>query len=316
MLIRHRLAPVGFIFCFVFVWLFPNSSWAEVGCGSKIGPNQVAFLNKDLECPDEDPALTLEGPNAILDLGGHRVDCVAAPSVGIQVKGTGAILRHGRVRMCKVGIVVGQPGVFGEGNHTITKLRVTDNGTGFEVVSNDNELTNNQSGGHSIDGWIIKGSRNTLENNLSNDNPTGFKVDGNNNTLSKNWAIRNSEFGFMVLGIGNQVLNNLAKNNGILPGNDGFIIEGANSRVLWNKGIGNTGSGLKFSLGSGYILAGNVVYGNQQNGIVLQKGALNSTIFGNFAVRNGDIGLVDDNDDCDNNKWKGNIGTRNQNCIR
>ena len=56
-------------------------------------------LNKDLNCDGESPALTVIGPKAVLNLGGHTVNCEdPVNAIGIEMKGRQAILKHGTVK--------------------------------------------------------------------------------------------------------------------------------------------------------------------------------------------------------------------------
>jgi len=122
MISDKRIVSLGFIISvLLFVLLFAAPSWAELDCGDKIGPHAVAYLTKKLECSGSNgPALTLEGPNAILNLGGHTVDCIDQQRNGIEVIGSGAILKYGTVTNCDNGVVVG-----GTGGHIITKVTAT-----------------------------------------------------------------------------------------------------------------------------------------------------------------------------------------------
>ena len=189
----HRVVPVGFMLSVVLLLLLTASpSWAELECGDTIFPGQKVTLNKDLKCGDLPPgstALTLIGPKAVLNLGGHTVDCQdPGNQIGIQLNENRATLLGGKVTNCRFAV-----DVAGTGHHLVTKVTATNSNGGFRVLSNENDLSYNTSKNNER-GYTIPttGTRNTLKANLAeNNNGLGFSIGINtySNILTKNRAI-------------------------------------------------------------------------------------------------------------------------------
>ena len=315
----HRVVPVGFMLSVAFLLLLTASpSWAELNCGATIFPGEEVTLNKDLNCDGESPALTVIGPKAVLNLGGHTVNCDdPLNATGIQLEDLGAILQFGTVTNCRFAV-----DVAGTGHHLVTKVTATNSNGGFRVFSDENVLSYNRSKNNGR-GYTVPttGTRNTLKANLAeNNNGLGFSIGINtdSNILTKNLAIgSNNSPGFQIAGNRHKVSQNLSANN-TGPGGNGFNFLGDDMKVLSNKAISNAGSGFFFQSGSGHFVLGNIALKNQVHGIEFDSGAINSKIRVNIAKRNEGVDLFDDNfPDCDNNSWKFNFFTsRNQPCIR
>ena len=318
---------IGLMSVVIFTWavglMVPSPSWAEIQCGETIGPNEVAILAQDLTCPGNNPALILEAGSS-LNLGGHTVDCNNVNNDGIVVQGSNAILQHGTIMNCSRGVVLN-----GNGGHTVTKVTAKNNQIqGFIIQSDGNVLSFNKSTGNIRNGYrIFGGSRNFLANNLAKNNTRfGFLIDppGHDNSFTKNWAIsNNTDGGFRISGNRNKLGDNLAKNNGDGGADDGFEINGNNNEIFSNKAIGNFGSG--FRLGpfprniviTGNQLQTNRAEKNKEYGIRVMEGAINGRILANNSERNSLDDLGDDNGNCDNNQWQGNLfRTSNQDCIK
>jgi parallel beta-helix repeat protein len=117
----------------------------------------------------------------------------------------------------------------------------------------------------------------------------GFLLGSNGNRLTNNTSRSNTFVGISVGSQGNRLTENTATSNGVL----GFQIVGASNR-----------------------LANNTATDNGDNGIEVLEGATANQLTGNVGQSNSAFDLADDNPNCDQNRWRGNTGTRNQNCIR
>ena len=79
-------------------------------CGDTIGPNQAVVLHEDIGPCDDDVAtvLTVQGPDALLELNGHSVVCADTDGdgqlpAGIQTHGLRASVRNGLKGTASVG---------------------------------------------------------------------------------------------------------------------------------------------------------------------------------------------------------------------
>jgi parallel beta-helix repeat protein len=305
MVTQRRFLSLGFKLSVMLLLLVAaNPTWAGVECGDEIGPNEVAILTHDLTCSSDDPALTLVGPKAVLNMAGHTVTCEKDVVVGIYLDGSGAILKggllqHGTVTGCVNGVVL-----EGDGHHRVTKVTSTRNELyGFAISSFDNEVKGTTSLGNDA-GYTIDGDRHILKGNLAKGNINGFvglKV--NDTLMTANRAVENTgNVGFEIEGNGNHLRRNLAKDNR----GTGFFLKGNEVRVLGNKAIGNEQQGFLLDEGRRFTVFGNTAKKNGV-GIALTDMAEDSTVVGNVALNNnGLVDLFDSNKDCDNNRWRFN----------
>ena len=323
---------------------FSVPSWAEVTCGQQIGPNEKVKLKQDLTCTTI-PALTLVGPNATLNLGGHTVACQGTES-GIEIEGTNATLKKGTVTDCLAGVVL----VASGGGHRVTKVTATNNGfvgffigershgnrldyntarnngdpdsvtgDGFSVSSMDNAIQYNMARGNGRIGFVVGNmvGGNRIAHNVAKENAIGITIAQIGGIVKKNVAFKNRAVGFEIAGPNISIEGNLAKDNGngdFPEISQGFQIAGENLNLMGNTAIGNLDEGY-LVVGLGHTLKLNTAVKNGTAGI--RSGATDSTFRGNLALGNKGTDLVDEILGCDNNDWKFNFfKTRNQNCIR
>jgi len=309
----------GFIMSCMVVLLFAATpSWAGVNCGDTIGPNKIAYLKHDLTCDAVDtggvnvPALTVEA-NSILFLGGHSVTCDGI-DVGVLMNGSGSRLVYGTVSDCNVSGVE----VAGTGGHHIKKVTAMGNSNGFGIRggSHSNTFIYNTATNNFIVGFIgfneEKTNENVFRSNTSTDNRFGYIVFGDRNTFKYNLAKNSIEgAGFDLIGNDNVVTKNRA-----ISDPTGFAIFGNRNTLIANLAKANVANGFLMGEGSGYQVIGNRAK-NNSNGIFLVNGAINSKVLWNVALGNTEFDLIDENDECDANKWKWNwFKTRNRDCIR
>jgi parallel beta-helix repeat protein len=117
----------------------------------------------------------------------------------------------------------------------------------------------------------------------------GFFLGSNDNRLTHNTSRSNTFVGISVGSQRNRLTENTAASNGVL----GFQIAGDDNAIQDN-------------------LAAN----NATTGIEVVEGATGNRLMGNVGASNSAFDLADDNPNCDQNRWRGNTGTRNQTCIR
>ena len=105
---------------------------AQIACGDTI--TGTAVLTEDLICPNEDPALTVDGGTLVLR---GTVSCDVNDATGILLIGEGARLVGGTVTRCLNGIVL-----EGEGDHRVTGVTSTAHTeNGFRIFeSNGNRI--------------------------------------------------------------------------------------------------------------------------------------------------------------------------------
>ena len=291
-------------------------------CGETVGPQQKVVLNADVgpcSAATANPALTVEGP-ATLDLNGHTLACdFLNPPDGIVVIGKGAKILNGTIEDCNEGMLIG-----GEGRHSITGVTSRGNDEdGFEVNSDSNKLTANASVANLDEGFQVNGNKNKLDQNTAADNDNdGFDVVGEQNRLSLNIAAENND-GFDVTGPGNK----LSLNTSIGNAEDGFDIKSAGNSLDKNAAI-NNGDGEPSDEGiqirdDGNKLKQNRTIGNSGAGLLLTADAQSNLVTRNISQANSGTDFVDENPDCDENKWVKNIfqsseadGVANPDCIQ
>ena len=180
-----------------------------VACGDILGPEGGEFMmTKDLIC-SENPALTVFGPGTSLDMKGHTLECVGGDKddIGIDVLGERAVVSNGTITSCGdngvhvcSGDLVNECPLSGDGNHRISGLTITSDGTvgddGIDVDSNNNRIFNNI-----VTGWPDKGilidadtQGNQVILNYLTGNNTGIETDvgATDNIIHANTAIGNT----------------------------------------------------------------------------------------------------------------------------
>jgi len=102
-----------------------------VVCGDTVGPRSSLTLTADLAGCTTRSALIVQGP-AILDLGGHTVSCNqgGGGAIGINVVGSGPVVRNGELVKCAEAV-----SVRGTGGHLIKSMFASANEIGFLVAS-------------------------------------------------------------------------------------------------------------------------------------------------------------------------------------
>ena len=289
---------------------------AQLACGDTVPPGDHVSLGSDIgPCPEPGPALILVGPVNV-NLNGFTVSCSAAIT-GIEVQGIDARVRNGVVEDCEDAVVVD-----GEGQHKLLQLTVRSTqdqigDRGFRVRSDGNRLINNRAVEFNGEGFRIEGDDNRLIVNRATANANhGFRVDESNNRLVSNRARGNAGEGFRLDGDGNRLTNNAAVNND----DEGFRIrDGQNNTLINNRarenGITDNEAGIRIQ-GDGNTLRTNTFVDSFGDGVLVVEGAENNTIMLNVAVDNEGTDLVDQNLDCDGNRWSKNVfQTASQDCI-
>lgn len=264
---------------------------AQVMCGDVITTHQV--LTQDLSCPGFDPALTIQGPGGSLDMRRHTLSCAGSNAGGIDVNGTGAVLKSGTVSDCSIGVVLD-----GRGNRVLNGMILENNSIdGLDLFGSEHRVSGTTARNNAADGFCIDGDGSSIltGNHATNNGDSGFDtIEGD--TYVSNVANGNGAEGFKVRT--NNILNsNLARNNDT----DGFSIIDNGSRLTRNS-----------------------AQNNFDDGIDVDSGSLNNKLSQNTAADNGSadlegnggFDLEDDNTNCDNNTWTSNRGTRNQTCIK
>jgi parallel beta-helix repeat protein len=284
-----------------------GTAQAQVSCGDTITSNME--LTENLVCTDQPGTrvLTVTGP-AKLDLNGFSVICDDGDDPdddGIVLEGRSAKLQNGTVARCDDGVRL-----EGDGHHTVSGVITLQNdGDGFDVRSNHNHLV-----------------RSTGLLNESD----GFEINGDFNVVAMSHGVANRNEGIdLDGGDGNQVANNTVLGNSTGDaGNGGLeVSDGSDDNhvisnfVAANDAHESDEAGIVLLGGDGNNVKGNTVRANRRNGILARDGSEDNSFQGNTATGNniadsGDHDLSDDNDDCDNNKWKGNkYGTKDKACI-
>jgi parallel beta-helix repeat protein len=256
------------------------AAWA-VACGDTIGPNAgLVTLAGSLSCSTA-TALFVVGPKTVLDLKGQQITCdgTVPTAVGIDISGTGAVVRNGVVTGCQTGVLI-ESGA--SKNKVLNVVSQSNTGDGFIVAGDSNVLLNNSAinnGGDGTalgdDGFEVDGNTNTLEFNTATGNSTeGFLATGTSNKLVQNDADHSGYDGFGSTNDGNVFIQNTSsKNSQNVSNGFGFNLTGNHLVVENNTGSGNFGITGGNGTSDGFYVSGdfakivgNVADGNSLNG--------------------------------------------------
>lgn len=313
-----------------------QSAPATMKCGSVITQNTTLTSNVG---PCSQGGLVIGADGVNLNLNGFAVVGRAnrtGDGVGILLNGrTGVTVRNGRVTDYDAGVAI-----VGGHNNTVTGMLVKDNigttkrgdfGDGIAVSGSDDNvlLANNviHNGPFSGIALVNDSDGNRLEDNVVSDNNLGFtgldgiRIEGpgaNANLVLGNTVAGNTLDGIAIFadqGTGNYNTGNVIDGNTVLsngfgllaarPGDGIHLFLRANSNTIRNNDV-------RDNAGSGIFL---------QYNTNLSTGATNNVITGNTALGNARASSVradleDQNANCDNNTWSGNVfGTANQPCV-
>ncbi len=199
------------------------------------------------------------------------------------------------------------------GNHTLT---CTSGNVGIRITGTGAKLENLNVTGCSV-GVEVRGTGDHRVSavNATNSSSAGINVFSDNNRLSENTVTGTQNgAGFGVLGHFNRLSENVVTNN-----IHGFDMDtSTNNRLSENTVNNNVCHGIVHG-GSNTLVSENTVNNNGCAGILVD--GQNDNITENTATGNG-LGsgahqdLMDQNPNCDNNRWRENtFGTRNQACI-
>lgn len=257
------------------------------------------------------------GPGGKLNLNGFTVDCNNDDDVtdtdGILLTGRKARVHSGTVTDCIDGVVLN-----GTGNHQVNNITSEINSlAGFRITSDDNNLVDNTGSQNTQDGFAISGNDNHLTANLANNNGfEGFDVfGGDRNVLTGNTSRDNTIRGLDCLGGATDTV--LAGNQFLDNGSEQVLLRADcdRTRMTTNTvdGNGNNFPGI-FVQSDANRLEGNIVT-DTAIGIHVTSTSMDNSIEGNDVTGNT-LDMRDDNVNCDNNKWKGNVfDTSNKGCI-
>ena len=206
------------------------------------------------------------------------------------------------------------PGTFDMDGHTITcassaSIGVLVDGSRVKllngvVVGNgncDDCVRVAGDGRHTIEGIVARGC----------ENDDGFQIDSNRNTIKNSSAVGN-EFGFYTANTSES--NTIRDSQAVSNSEDGFHFSGTDHTVRDNSAIINEDIGF-YVLGTGLKLQGNTSINNVSTGIRVFE--VDTRLQKNRVLDNGGYDIIDDNFDCDDNKWSNNIfGTANRACVQ
>lgn len=159
---------------------------------------------------------------------------------------------------------------------------------------------------------LYSSNNNMIEGNFVENHYQGIRLDTNctENTILGNTADDNSNYGFLLLydSDNNEVVGNIATNQKYVTGM--ILLESDLNNILDNTVSGNPSNGIHLSGSSDNFLSGNIIFDNQLDGIVLNSyytslmsnynGINMNTIYGNL-----NNGIMLDND-CEGNWIWGN----------
>lgn len=201
---------------------------------------------------ETDPAITVEG-GATLDMGGQNIhgsiskDCV-------HLTGKGARLENGTIENCTYGVQLS-----GEGKHKVTRVAVSDSGTGFAIFTSGNKITECAAYQATGDGFrVYWGDQNSFARNHSNENGgAGYYVIGDKTKVSENTAVQNSV---------------------------GFYDGSSTDKSNYQKNIASRNFYGYELHGSGTVFKSNVAVANDSVGIVLDEASSGGKLLKNFVT--------------------------------
>jgi parallel beta-helix repeat protein len=255
------------------------------------GPVGSATLTGNInECGN--PVVKVIGPFT-LDMAGFTVACQVPGLTGVRLEGTGAILKNGVVQICVPLVGSGGIGVevtgTGNTNHKVQNVVAKNNGKGFVVDSNKNELTNSSAVANAFGGgFVVNGNQNKLDKDTATDNDTAnFKIAGNSNEVKNSLAAYGPCHGVLVSGASNKFTNNTSTGTTI-PSCDGFHINVGSALNEFNGNVSSDNEGNGFNNeGNTNKFTNNTAIGNDQRGFRNHESNSN-LIQNNVAVRNLD----------------------------
>ncbi len=282
----------------VAAWSLP--AHASDLCGKTIRGRVV--LDHDQECKGN--GITLAG-GGVLRLRGFSIRGPnTGDGVGITVDGGGRIKGPGVVTGFGTGILIEDGRVF------VLRTTITGNvccadggdGNGIEVLpaAAEPDIWKNTISDNDGVGIIVRDGegedlvKNTIENNGGGGIAVATRSRSIGVDIVKNRLLRNDKFGILVTGSTVSRGNQITRNKVMETDGPGILLDGCSHIPLRrNELIKNV------------------------TGLHLLEGSTFNEITRNTAIENTEIDLVDDNPDCDNNRWKRNrFGTANQDCIK
>ena len=303
---------------------------AQVACGDTI--TGTAVLTEDLTCPNDDPALTVDGGTLVLR--GNTVSCDGNDATGILLIGEGARLSDGTVTACTDGVVLD-----GEGDHKVCRIDSNENqltgvvlGAGFLVLSDDNLLCTVTANANRDGIRVLEGDRNriiraTAANNLTAGIDVGDFPDSRpeDTQIIASTVIGNNVDGFSDAGIRTVIRASTARANGgdgidtdpgardgeyvanwiIDSSDDGIDVVTVNAVYRANRVIGSGKVGIDGNgSGDGNIIQANEVRGGDALGISVD--GERNLIRANRAFDNGELDIEDVDGDCLDNTYVAN----------
>jgi parallel beta-helix repeat protein len=313
------------------------TSFVGVASANHIGCGDLIFEDTTLDS-DVGPCtvgLTIVEDGITLDLAGHTVTGPGRTGVGVLFDGvSGSRVMNGTVTGWSEGVELD----FG-GNNLVRGIRAVNNlgGDGIYCFRSDgNRFQNNQvTGNGPFSGMTLEDCSNSLvESNAVQNNTLG--------TAIGIWVLNNEDIPRRqgpVDVIGRQASFNIIRHNQVQRNAlDGIQLSRfSHQNTVHNNNVSQNGtfrtnnirdgSGI-ISFGNRQVINDNITFGNGGSGVVIVTSAagtaggpqgLNHTILRNRSLGN-DIGalpalgfdLWDQNPNCDNNVWRGNIGQRVQ----
>jgi len=286
---------------------------AQVVCGDVIPAGANVVLTADLNCPSDDPALTVTGP-ANVDMAGFLVTCdYDGPDpngpTGILLDAKGVKLSNGVVERCADNLVVA-----GTGGHKIENIvSRSASAHGILVNSDKNKLKNiaaNDNVGEDGRGLMVLGNKNKFENITAYRNGSdGMFVAGDGNQVRRAVFARNQTDGLELSGDGNKAKDCFVTDNateGIdIVGNGNKVEKSIITRAGDNDELDDPALEIE---GDGNQVKNNFISDNIRVGILALPGASNTKISKNVVLGNPDFDLQDEavGGTCGSNQWKGN----------
>lgn len=282
---------------------------AQVACGGTVGPGGTVKLLNDLgPCPGPF-ALRVVGP-VTLDLGQRTIRCGAGS--GLELTGRSVKIRGGTLTGCVNGVV------FASGSgHRIERTKVlatkvfglvfhrdSDRNRALDVQieggvvgvqidggSDRHVLEHVESDGADFAGFVVAGTRTTLDDCDADRATVGFMVDGTKHRLHDNDARDCRESGYEIRGAGHVLTVNDARTTGSAAASGtGFLVRARDVKIVAGTATGTAGNGYRIEASQRVLLDDVDSTLNEDDGIVIRDAAV-IEVRRAFVQANGDHGI-------------------------
>ena len=214
---KYLLTTLAFFSLLQLLAISAQGQTPITSCGTVITTPGQHYLANDLNCHDDEVAITIESSNVQLNLDDHQISGPGAGSQtsgGINVDGPARrnilLFGPGVIRKMKVGVFIYS------GEAQVSRLTCTGNAFGMWIERGATVMARGNTVSQNVEvGMWIFGSGGEFGGNTVNGNDDGILIQGNGNRFDHtNVAQDNLKVGIEARGRGNVIDHNTAQFNG------------------------------------------------------------------------------------------------------